>query len=237
MSSYPRPGVLAAAQGQLDYLCPHHYEVGDLTEVVRGFETLRERIGQQAQGREVRVADTEWNTTGGDWGLKRGILQSLGNALDCSRYHNLLHRYADLVEMGIRSNLADSFGSGIVVTGPGWMYRAPTFYAEQLYGRAAGSYPLTVERASGLPWQFQQPDVSAALSADGRLLRIYAVNSTAAPLRPAVALGGCIGGDAQLCGRRKPILVHVRAVHLDPAGDPAGQPLEQACGTGLLACL
>jgi len=97
MSSYPRQGVLAGAEGQLDYLCPHHYEVGDLTEVVREFESLRERIRQQGQGREVRVAVTEWNTTGGDFGLKRGILQSLGNALDCGRYHNVLQRYADLV--------------------------------------------------------------------------------------------------------------------------------------------
>jgi hypothetical protein len=162
--------------------------MGDLTEVVREFEALRERIRLQAQGREVRIAVTEWNTTGGDFGLKRGILQSLGNALDCSRYHNVLQRYADLVEMGIRSNLIDSFGSGILVTGPGWMYRAPTYYAEQLYGHAAGSYPLHVERSGGLPWQLQQPDVSAVLSADGRLVRIYAVNSTAAPLRPTIAL-------------------------------------------------
>jgi alpha-N-arabinofuranosidase len=188
MSSYPRQGVLAGAEGQLDYLCPHHYGMGDLTEVVREFESLRERIRLQGQGREVRVAVTEWNTSGGDFGLKRGILQSLGNALDCSRYHNVLQRYADLVEMGIRSNLIDSFGSGILVTGPGWMYRAPTYYAEELYGRAAGSYLLNVERSGGLPWQLQQPDVSAALSADGRLVRIYAVNSTAAPLRPTIAL-------------------------------------------------
>ncbi|HLY18178.1 MAG TPA: alpha-L-arabinofuranosidase C-terminal domain-containing protein, partial [Bryobacteraceae bacterium] len=188
MSSYPRPGVLAAAAGLLDYLCPHHYEVGDLTEVVREFEALREQIRLHGQGRGVRVAVTEWNTTGGDFGLKRGILQSLGNALDCSRYHNLLQRYADLVEMGIRSNLIDSFGSGVIVTGPGWMYRAPTYYAEQLYTRASGSFPLNVERNGDFPWQLRQPDVSAALSADGRLLRIYAVNSTDKPLTTPLAL-------------------------------------------------
>jgi hypothetical protein len=152
------------------------------------FESLRRQIARQPQGREVRVAVTEWNTTGGDFGLKRGILQSLGNALDCSRYHNLLHRYADLVEIGIRSNLIDSFGSGIIVTGPGWIYRAPTYYAEQLYGRAAGSYSLKIERDTRLPWQLQQPDISAALSADGRLLRVYAINSTPQPSAPTFAL-------------------------------------------------
>jgi alpha-N-arabinofuranosidase len=190
MSSYPRPGVLASAAGLLDYLCPHHYEVGDLTEAVREFDALREQIALHGQGRDVRVAVTEWNTTGGGFGLKRGILQTLGNALDCSRYHNMLVRYADLVEMGIRSNLVDSFGSGVIVTGPGWIYRAPTYYAEQLYGRAAGSYPVEVERHSSFPWQLQQPDVSAALSADGRWLRIYAVNSTDKPLSPAIAFDG-----------------------------------------------
>ena len=190
LSSYPRPDLLERAGGQLDYLCPHHYEFGDMTEVVDEFELLRKQIERHAHGRRVRIAVTEWNTTGGGFGLKRGILQSLGNALDCSRYHNLLQRYADLVEIGIRSNLIDSFGSGIIVTGPGWIYRAPTYYAEQLYGRAEGSYSLEVERHTGLPWQLQQPDVSAALSSDGHLLRIYAVNSTPQPSAPTFTLAG-----------------------------------------------
>ncbi|MFN7994124.1 MAG: hypothetical protein U0Q18_11005 [Bryobacteraceae bacterium] len=188
LSSYPRNDLLIKAGGQLDYLCPHHYEYGDMTEVATEFEALRKQIEAQGGSRDVRVAVTEWNTTGGDFGLKRGILQSLGNALDCSRYHNLLHRYADLVEIGIRSNLIDSFGSGILVTGPGWMFRAPTYYAEELYGRAAGSFAVRVERDSRLPWQLQQPDVSAALSADGLLLRVYAVNSTAQTIRPVLVL-------------------------------------------------
>jgi alpha-N-arabinofuranosidase len=234
MSSYPRWGVLAGAEGQLDYLCPHHYEMGDLTEVVRDFESLRERIRLQGQGREVRVAVTEWNTTGGDFGLKRGILQSLGNALDCSRYHNVLQRYADLVEMGIRSNLIDSFGSGVIVTGPGWMYRAPTYYAEQLYGHAAGSYPLNVERAGGWPWQLQQPDVSAALSADGRVLRIYAVNSIAAPLRPTIELadgGKSVASATAFVLKNREGLPNTEA--MNSTSDPAAVRVES--GDALLA--
>jgi len=187
LSSFPQPDLLERTGGQLDYLCPHQYAFGDLTAAVREFESLRRQIAEHAAGRDVRVAVTEWNTTAGNSGLKRGMLQSLGNALECSRYHNLLQRYAGLVEMGIRSNLVDSFGSGVIVTGPGWLYLAPTYYAEQLYSRAAGSYPLQVERDSALPWQLQQPDVSATLSADGRLLRIYAVNSTPRQMTPAFA--------------------------------------------------
>jgi hypothetical protein len=73
----------------------------------------------------------------------------------------------------------DSFGSGVILPGPGWLYLAPTYYSQQLYTRAAGSYPLRVERANSLPWHLQEPDLSATLSEDGKTLRIYSVNSTA----------------------------------------------------------
>jgi alpha-N-arabinofuranosidase len=190
LSSYPSGDTLALAGEWLDYLAPHHYDFGDLTGIARQFDSFRDQIRQHASGRQIRVAVTEWNTTGGEFGLKRGILQTLGNALSCSRYHNLLQRNADLVEMGIRSNLIDSFGSGVLITGPGWLYLAPTYYAEQLYQRAAGSFPVPVERNSPLAWQLREPDVSAALSPDGRTLRVYAVNSTAAVLTPALTLAG-----------------------------------------------
>jgi alpha-L-arabinofuranosidase len=189
ISSYPSHETVGLAGEWLDYLAPHHYDFGDMTDITREFDAFREQI-RQAKGRDIRVAVTEWNTTGGEFGLKRGILQTLGNALSCSRYHNLLQRNADLVEIAIRSNLIDSFGSGVLLTGPGWMYESPTYYAEQLYQRAAGSLPVMAERDSPLAWALQEPDISAALTPDQRTLRIYAVNSTPSPLMAPVALTG-----------------------------------------------
>jgi len=144
--------------------------------------------------RNLKVAVTEWNTTAGDWGLARASLLTLGNALACARYHNLMQHNADLVEIANRSNLVDSFGSGIIQTGPGWLYLTPTYYAQQLYSRAAGSFPLDLKDHSGIPWPLQEPDLSATLSADGRTLRIYGVNSTDKAIEvPFAFRGGKIG--------------------------------------------
>lgn len=82
------------------------------------------------------------------------------------------------MEIANRSNFADSFGSGFVVTGPGWIYESPAYYAQKLYARADGSYPLSVERSAAQTWPQQQPDITATLSADGKQLHIYSVNAT-----------------------------------------------------------
>lgn len=177
-SAFLTDHTLAQGGDYLDYLCPHHYGCEDLAGKADEFQRLREQIQRDGHGRDVRVAVTEWNTTAGDWGLGRGTLQTLYNALACSRYQNLMHRNADLVEIAIRSNLADSFGSGVIVTGPGWLYVAPTYYAQTLYQRAAGSYPLRLARAASSQESGNQPDISAVLSEDGAMLRIYAVNTS-----------------------------------------------------------
>jgi alpha-N-arabinofuranosidase len=190
MSSFPTKGLLDAAGTTFDYLCPHHYDVANLVEEDRSFRDLDQWIAANAGGKDIRLGVTEWNTTAGDWGLRRGMLQTLDNALSISRYLNLMQRYSDLVEIANRSNLADSGGSGFLITGPGWMYESPAYYAQEMYSRAAGSYPLRMERASQLPWQLQQPDLAANVSADVKKLRIYAVNSTAEPLRQSFLLDG-----------------------------------------------
>jgi alpha-N-arabinofuranosidase len=190
LSSFLTDQTLPRGGGLLDYLCPHHYGCADLAGKEKEFAWLREQIAESGDGRDIRVAVTEWNTTAGDWGLGRATLQALANALACARYQNLLHRHADLVEIAIRSNLVDSFGSGVILTGPGWLYLAPTYHAQRLYQRAAGSFPLRLVRSPQVPWQDQQPDLSAVLSPDGRTLRLYAVNATGIPIRNAFRLEG-----------------------------------------------
>jgi len=195
LSSFPSAGMLQAGGGYLDYLCPHHYGCADLLAMERDFLGLEDQINRSASEKRVRIAVTEWNTTAGDWELGRGSLQTLANALHCSRYHHLMHRHADSVEIAIRSNLIDSFGSGVILTGPGWLYLAPTYYAQRLYARAAGSYPVRLEHATSvpganLPWHLEEPDLSAMLSADGSTLRLYGVNSTERTLEVKTALAG-----------------------------------------------
>jgi alpha-N-arabinofuranosidase len=175
LSSFITSKTLAKGGEYIDYLCPHHYGCEDLAGKEKEFLALREQIARDSGGRDVRVGVTEWNTTAGDWGLGRGMLQTLKNALSCSRYQNLMHRYADVAEIAIRSNLSDSFGSGVFVTGPGWMYCAPECLAQKLYQRAAGSTPLRLEQAAS----DKAPDISATSDAQGATLRIYAVNMVA----------------------------------------------------------
>ena len=181
LSAFPSTETLRDAGGSIDYLCPHHYEVADLPTEKASFEFLKQEIAQDGGGRDVRAAITEWNTTAGDMGLTRGMLLTLGNALSVARYQNLLHRYADLVEIAVRSNLSDSFGSGVLQPGPGWLYLSPAYYSQQLYQRAAGTFPLRIKHSSDVVWELQEPDLSATLSADGKVLRIFAVNSTDQP--------------------------------------------------------
>jgi alpha-N-arabinofuranosidase len=180
LSSFPSAETLMLGGGYLDYLCPHHYDVGNLNGTEDNLKSLEQQIREHSGGKDIRVAVTEWNTTAGEWGLTRGILQTLGNALACSRYQNMLHRYSSLVEIAIRSNLSDSFGSGVLQPGPGWLYLAPTYYSQQLYQRAAGSFPLRIERTSPLDGYLREPDLSATAGPDGTL-RIFAVNSTNDP--------------------------------------------------------
>jgi alpha-N-arabinofuranosidase len=175
LSSYPTEGVLRQAGEYLDYVCPHHYDCENLPATEGNLIAVRGMLRKHAPGRPIKVGVTEWNTTAGDAGPKRARLWTLENALACSRYHNLIHRHADLVTIANRSNLANSFCSGIIQTDNHRLYKTPTYYAQQLYATRAGNRPLRIE--SALPAN-QAPDLSAALSASGDAVILFAVNTS-----------------------------------------------------------
>lgn len=177
LSSFPTEGSLRKAGAHFAYVCPHHY-TPDLGACEADLGGLRRMLATEAPGLPIHVAVTEWNTTAGDWGTGRATLMTLGNALACSRYHNLLHRNCDLVEIANRSNLINSFGSGIVQTDNHRLYVTPTYRAQWLYANLAGTRPLRTDPA---PSPAASPDVSVTLSADGAAATLFAVNDRREP--------------------------------------------------------
>jgi alpha-N-arabinofuranosidase len=178
MAAFPSPGLLQRAGQFIDYICPHHYGCRNLHGMEENVRHCRAMIAANVPGRDIRLGITEWNTTAGDWGLRRAMLWTLENALDCARYHNFMHRHCDAIEIANRSNLADSFCSGVIQTNNHALYKTPTYYVQQLYANHAGQTPLAIQIDADLPAD-PAVDTSATLSADGAVLSMFAVNHTA----------------------------------------------------------
>jgi alpha-N-arabinofuranosidase len=195
LSSFPSDELIQGAASEIDFVSPHQYDIADLIGSRRELEETRAMIKRSAGGKPLKIGVTEWNTTAGDAGLMRAKLWTLDNALACSRYHNLLHREADLVKIANRSNLTNSFCSGIIQTNRSGMYLTPTYYAQQLYSSLAGTQPLKIE--SLLPVDLC-PDFSATLSEDGRWLTLFAVNQVTAPMRREIDLREFGTSDRQI---------------------------------------
>jgi alpha-N-arabinofuranosidase len=193
LTSYPSPNTVRMAGPVLDFLSPHQYSVGDLNGTENELKQLQDEIKRDANGKDIRLSVTEWNATGGDWGLRRGMLHTLGNALVCSRYQNMMHRYSDLIEIANLSNFSHSFAGGQIQPGPGSFYEIPDYSAQMLYQHAAGSFPLGVNRNNPLSFYLREPDLDATLSADGKTLRIYGVNSTPELRKVSFALPAKLG--------------------------------------------
>ena len=180
LTSFPSDELIKLAAPYVDFTCPHQYDVEDLDGSLKELENTRAIIQRSGGGKAIKVGVTEWNTTAGDVGLPRAKLWTLKNALDCSRYQNLLHREADLVEIANRSNLTNSFCSGIIQTNRSGLYLTPTYYAQYLYANMGGTRPLKIE--SDLPVNLS-PDTSATLSEDGKWLTIFAINESPEAVR------------------------------------------------------
>jgi alpha-N-arabinofuranosidase len=187
MAAFPSPGLLKNAGQYLNYICPHHYDCTDIAGTEANIVELQKMIAENAPGRDIRLGVTEWNTTAGDMGLDRARLWTLDNALRCSRYQNLIHRHCDLVEIANRSNLADSFCSGIIQPNNHTFFKTPTYHAQQLYASHAGHYPLKVQ-FQGTAVADAALDVSATLAEDQNRLAIFVVNTSLKPYKRTIDL-------------------------------------------------
>jgi len=176
LSSYPTEAVIESGTGLVDYLCPHHYGCADLAAMEADIAGIQKAIARHAPNAHFKLGITEWNTTAGDWGPARATLWTLANALACSRYHNLMHRHADIVEIANRSNLTNSFCSGIIQTRPGGLYCTPTYYAQRLYATHAGTVPLDLTSPADAAL-----DVSATADPQSLRVAVFVVNGELTP--------------------------------------------------------
>jgi alpha-L-arabinofuranosidase len=175
--SYPE--FLAQVHGYLDYVCPHLY-LADLEEAERQLLFHIEQI----RDTELRVAVTEWNTTGGDEGPARIGLLNLENGLRVARYHHLFHRYARWVAIANRSNLCNSMGSGMLQTKARGFYKTPAYHVQALLAGHAGRRALAVSPAR----HDDALDLDATLAEDGAVA-VSVVNGQPVEVACTIDLG------------------------------------------------
>ncbi len=178
LASYVSEKLLANAAGVIDYVSPHHYDCANLQGTEASIKQYADLLGRFDPGGRIKLAVTEWNTTAGDWGPGRRRLWTLQNGLACARYLNLCHRHADLVKIACRSNISNSYCSGIIQTNNRAVYGTPAYHVLKLYAEHGGAEPLALGGERG-PWDL---DVSANLSGDGKRVSLVLVNPEREPL-------------------------------------------------------
>jgi len=175
-SSFPSQKVLDALGKDLAYLAPHHY-TRDLRACEAEFRNLSSMIARTRGCGHLRIAVTEWNFTGGDWGLMRGKMLTLDGALLNARYLNLLCRSSNIVDIACRSNMTNSFCSGIIGTNESGVIKRPSYHVMRLYAEHALPIPLTVGKAP------RGVDLVAVADEKRRNVCLFAVNSNREPIR------------------------------------------------------
>ncbi len=175
LSSFPTQKLLDRVGKDLAFVAPHHY-TPDLGYCERDFNNIAQMIAHTPGCAQIKIAVTEWNTSGGDWGLGRGRFLTLDTALRNARYIHLLMRHCDKTKIACRSNMANSFCGAIIETSPAGLLKRPSYYVMQLYARHARPVPLKVEQSG------DGPDLFACESEDGKTVVIFAVNSKPKPI-------------------------------------------------------
>ena len=182
MSSYPSQELLDQAGSYLGYVCPHHY-TPDLAACDANFNQLSEMLRNTPGCRNIKIGVTEWNISGGLWGLNRGQFLTLDCALANARYLNLLLRRSDVVEVACRSNMTNSLGSGMIQTTPAGLLKTPCYHVMKLYADHMKPVAVAVE---GVP---EGVDLAACASDNGRSVCVFAVNTKSEPVELSLDLG------------------------------------------------
>jgi alpha-N-arabinofuranosidase len=237
ISSFPSQRVIDELGKDLSHLAPHHY-TRDLAACEADFRKLAKMIAHSPGRGHLRLAVTEWNFTGGDWGLLRGKMLTLEGALWNAQYLNLMCRYANLVEIGCRSNMANSYCSGVIGTTPAGLIKRPSYFVMKLYADHAKAVPLEQSRnPTGL-------DLMACADEKREKLCVFAVNLRREPVALHLDLADL--GDSwvplaveAVCDtkdmRQPDVMNHeivadrVRTVALVPSGKSITLPALSAC--------
>ncbi len=237
ISSFPSKKVFEVLGKDLSHVAPHHY-TRDLAACEADFRKLSAMISSTPGCGHLRLAVTEWNFTAGDWGLLRGKMLTLEGALWNAQYLNLMGRYSDVVEMGCRSNMTNSYCSGIIGTTPSGLIRRPSYFVMKLYADHAKAIPL--QGGGKLPGL----DLMACVEEKREELCVFAVNLRREPVTlnldlsefgdswsPLTAEGVCDARDM----RQPDVMNHdigaerVRTVALKPMGKAITLPALSAC--------
>jgi hypothetical protein len=182
-SSFPSRKLLERFGRDLSFVCPHHYTT-DFSFCERELTELTQILKQTPGCEQTRIAVTEWNVSGGDWGLMRGRQMTLQAGLLNARYLNLLIRHSDRVEMACRSNLANSFCGAIIETSPTGVLKRPSYHVMHLYANHALPIPLPLKTSS------DTLDLVACASEAKTALVIFGINSTTEPVKATFSFGG-----------------------------------------------
>jgi alpha-L-arabinofuranosidase len=188
VSSFPSQRVLDVLGRDLAYLAPHHYTRG-LAACEADFDNLSRMIARTPGCGHLRLAVTEWNFTAGDWGLGRGKMLTLEGAILNAKYLNLLCRHCNLVEIACRSNMTNSFCSGIIGTNPAGVLKRPSYHVMKLYADHVLPIPLLVGHTpAGL-------DAIACGDESRHKIVVFVVNGGGKPVKFSLDLGE-FSGDA-----------------------------------------
>jgi alpha-L-arabinofuranosidase len=182
-SSFPSRKFIERFARDLAFICPHHYTTDfgfcdrELTDLTRMLESTR---GCE----QTRIAVTEWNVSGGDWGLMRGRQMTLQAGLLNARYLNLLMRHARRVEMACRSNLANSFCGAVIETSPSGVLKRPSYHVMRLYANHAKPIPLPMMQSA------DTLDLFGCASENNSSVALFAVNQATEPVKTSLEFQG-----------------------------------------------